>query len=118
MHMCVHLPAYLLLQVKRHDSESDKKLLETPDLNKYVFCQVLADCGQVRGNCVCVCVGVWQVQADAHSVCRGPGRACHCVSGTWESVNEGSCSTSAFMGASFKRRRQACCWTLHTSVWT
>jgi hypothetical protein len=34
--------------VKRYESEADKKLLETPDINKYVFCQVLADCGQVR----------------------------------------------------------------------
>jgi hypothetical protein len=50
------------LQVKRHDSESDKKLLETPDLNKYVFCQVLADCGQVRGHRVWGC----PVQAGMH----------------------------------------------------
>jgi hypothetical protein len=49
----VLLRGCLLLQVKRHDSESEKKLLETPDLNKYVFCQVLADCGQVRRDCVC-----------------------------------------------------------------
>lgn len=35
-------------QVKQYDTESEKRLLETPDLNKYVFCQVLADCGQVR----------------------------------------------------------------------
>ena len=57
--------------MKRYDSESDKKLLETPDLDKYVFCRVLTDCGQVgkiflykrgageRCTRVCVCVCVW-----------------------------------------------------------
>lgn len=44
--------ADVVLQVKRYDSEADKKLLETPDVNKYVFCQVLADCGQVRTTTV------------------------------------------------------------------
>jgi hypothetical protein len=35
-------------QVKRYEAEADKKLLDKPDLNKYVFCEVLQDCGQVR----------------------------------------------------------------------
>lgn len=36
-----------MLQVKRYGADSEKKLLDKPDVNKYVFCQVLADCGQV-----------------------------------------------------------------------
>lgn len=39
-------PAYQSL-VKRYGADSEKKLLDKPDVNKYVFCQVLADCGQV-----------------------------------------------------------------------
>lgn len=39
----------LALQVKRYEAEADKKLLDKPDLDKYVFAQVLNDCGQVGG---------------------------------------------------------------------
>jgi hypothetical protein len=54
-----------VVQVKRYESEADKKLLETPDINKYVFCQVLADCGQVRATTTAPCGGL----------CGGGGKA-------------------------------------------
>jgi hypothetical protein len=36
------------VQVKRYEGEGEKRLLDTPDESKYVFAQVLDDCGQVR----------------------------------------------------------------------
>eukprot|EP00775_Hariotina_reticulata_P007437 gene7437-7646_t len=41
------LPHHYASLVKRYEAEADKKLLDKPDLNKYVFCKVLQDCGQV-----------------------------------------------------------------------
>jgi hypothetical protein len=38
--------------VKRYEGEGEKRLLDTPDESKYVFAQVLDDCGQVRGEMV------------------------------------------------------------------
>jgi hypothetical protein len=42
----------LPVQVKRYEGEAEKRLLDTPDENKYVFAQVLDECGQVRAGAV------------------------------------------------------------------
>lgn len=41
------LPPHYQSLVKRYEAEQDKKLLDKPDMSKYVFCEVLDDCGQV-----------------------------------------------------------------------
>jgi hypothetical protein len=38
--------------VKRYEGEAEKRLLDTPDESKYVFAQVLDDCGQVSCSAV------------------------------------------------------------------
>jgi hypothetical protein len=54
----------LPVQVKRYEGEAEKRLLDTPDENKYVFAQVLDDCGQVRAANI-----ILLLQERSHAFC-------------------------------------------------